>query len=81
MENKVKTSSSSIVIRQFMEFARGEVPVHAPKNEFQTVSVTDEEFYCLKCFTKGLWDVWEGLHDGLRFRLGRCRACGCERTL
>ena len=81
MENKVKTSGSSVVIQQFLAFARGEVERHAPRNEFRTVEVTAEEQYCLKCFTKGSWDVWSGVHDGLSFRIGRCRNCGNEVTL
>lgn len=81
MENKIKTSGSSVVIQQFVALARGEVEPHAPRNEFRTVEVSTEVLFCLNCFTNGNWDVWEGVHDGMSFRIGRCRNCGNEVTL
>ena len=75
------SGGTSLVVRLFMEFVCGRVAVHVPQNEFVTVAVGVEEGYCLKCFVTGLWDVWIGRHDGLSFRLGRCRVCGKEKTL
>lgn len=75
------TSSSSVVVWQFMALVRGEVGVHRPVNEFRTLAVTVEEQVCPKCHWKGSWDLWHGAHDGLIFVLGRCRCCGLEMTL
>jgi hypothetical protein len=72
---------TSLVVRLFMDVVYGRTAVHMPQNEFVTVAVVVEERYCLKCFTDGLWDVWKGCHDGLSFKIGRCRACGKEVTL
>lgn len=72
---------TSLVARLFMEIVYGRVAVHVPQNEFITVAVEVEERYCLKCFTTGLWDMWIGRHDGLNFKVGRCRCCGNEVTL
>lgn len=74
-------TGTSLVVRLFVALACWEVDVHAPQNEFVTVAVEAEERYCLKCFNAGIWDVWIGQHDGLEFRLGRCRVCGKEMTL
>lgn len=72
---------TSLVVRQFVAIVRGEVPVHAAVNEFKTETVEVVERYCIKCFTTGAWDVWVGRHEGLNFKLGRCRCCGKEQTL
>jgi hypothetical protein len=72
---------TSLVVRQFVAIVRMEVPVHKPANEFQTELVEAVDRYCLKCFTNGIWDVWVGRHEGLSFKLGRCRCCGKEQTL
>ncbi len=72
---------NSVVVLQFVEFARGNVPLHCPANEFQTVGVTCGEKYCLRCLKMRVFDMWSGVHDGLNFCLGRCRFCGVEVTL
>jgi hypothetical protein len=72
---------TSLVVRQFMAIVRQDVAVHKPANEFQTEVVETTERKCLKCFTTGVWDVWVGRHEGLSFKLGRCRCCGKEQTL
>jgi hypothetical protein len=72
---------TSLVVRQFVAIVRRDVAVHKPANEFQTEVVEATERYCLKCFTTGVWDVWVGRHEGLSFKLGRCRRCGKEQTL
>lgn len=72
---------TSLVVRQFVAFVRRDVPVHEPKNEFVTEAVEAEVHVCSKCCVEGVWDVWIGSHDGLSFKLGRCRCCGMERTL
>lgn len=81
MNNKTDFQGTSLMVLQFVEILRGDVERHTPQNEFVTVAVEAKEYYCLKCFTDGLWDVWHGRHDGLEFKLGRCQACGEERTL
>lgn len=72
---------NSVVVLQFVDLARGAVPLHRPSNEFRTVGVTCGERYCLKCFDVRVFDMWFGVHDGLNFCLGRCRFCGTEVTL
>lgn len=74
-------TGTSLVVRLFMELIWKRAEVHVPQNEFVTVAVEFEPRYCLKCFNEGIWDVWIGHHDGLDFRLGRCRVCGKEMTL
>ena len=74
-------TGTSLVVRQFVAFVRKEVAVHVPRNEFVTVAVEAEMYVCPKCCVEGLWDVWIGRHEGLSFKLGRCRCCGKERTL
>lgn len=75
------SGGTSVVVRQFMEILRGETPPHPPQNEFVTLAVRTETRYCLKCYINDDWDVWHGVHDGLKFKLGRCRCCGVEVTL
>jgi len=77
----ISVKGTSVLVQQFMAIVRREVAVHAPANEFVTVAVGVEERRCVKCFITGLWDVWMGQHDGLDFKLGRCRVCGKEQTL
>jgi hypothetical protein len=79
--NSYTDEASSVVVRQFMEYVRGLIERHEPRNEFRTLSVGVEERCCLRCSVTGLWDVWMGLHDGLNFKLGRCRVCELEKTL
>jgi len=74
-------NSNSIAVRQFVAIVRGEISVHVPRNEFQTVQVGKDERYCLRCCAVRVWDLWRGKHEGLEFLLGRCRACGLEKTL
>ena len=74
-------NSKSVAVQQFLEIVRGELPVRAPANEFQTVRVEAVERYCLKCCAARMFDAWHGQHGGAAFTLGRCRACGKEVTL
>ena len=77
----METKSTSVAVRQFVAILRAEVPVHEPRNEFETVAVEAEMRYCLKCFGVRTFDMWRGRHEGREFRLGRCRCCGAEVTL
>lgn len=81
MSETSTTYETSLAARQFLALARGEMAIHAPRNEFVTVAVEREERFCRRCYAERVWDVWHGRHDGLAFALGRCRACGTERTL
>lgn len=74
-------NSNSVAVRQFMAIVRQEVPVHVPANVFRTMEVTSDERYCGRCCAVRGWDLWHGRHDGVNFCLGRCRACGLERTV
>lgn len=78
---EMSDNSNSVAVRQFMAIVRLETPVHVPANMFRTTALVAEERYCGRCCDVRVWDMWHGRHDGVNFCLGRCRACGLERTV
>lgn len=68
------TRGSSLAVRQFVDLARGDMPVHAPNQPWQVESVIDVEGYCLRCCDVRIFDVVSGRGRAVAF----CRACGLE---
>lgn len=75
------SQGTSLIVQMFLSFAKGEIKMHKPANEFTTIAVETRGRYCLNCFTVTLFDVWHGIHDNLKFKIGRCRSCQNEVTL
>lgn len=65
---------SSMVVRQFVAVAFGEMPVHSPMAPWKVVRVVAEERYCLGCFGVRAHDVVVGDDRSAIF----CRCCGKE---
>ncbi len=68
--------SSSLAVRQFVAFVRGDLPVHQPRNEFRVERMTTAEMYCQKCCGVRKCDMAEGRGpDGLWWDFRICRSC------
>ncbi len=68
------TVGTSLAVRQFVDLARGDLPVHTPNQPWRVESVEAVEGYCLRCCDLRCFDVVSGKGRTVAF----CRACGLE---
>ena len=76
-------TETSLIVRQFLALARGEVAVQVPANGFRAEAVKPEEHYCLKCLGVRWFDVVYGV-SGITCQVRGvmmkwCRGCGAWR--
>lgn len=64
---------SSLAVRQFVDLARGWVPVHQPSQPWRVEAVSAVERYCLRCCDVRIFDVVSGAQE-----TAFCRVCGEE---
>lgn len=72
-------NSTSLAVRQFVAFARGEDAPHEPINPWQVEAVTAEKRYCFRCYGDRWFDMVQAVTcDGKKVMVKRCRCCGAE---
>lgn len=68
------SQGSSLAVRQFVDVARGWIPVHTPSQPWRVVTLIMDERYCMGCFDVRIFDVLCGMDAEAAF----CRCCGKE---
>lgn len=77
---QITGNGTSLAVRQFMAFARGEDVPHEPSNPWRVEEVTVEgKRYCSSCYGDRWFDVVQAVTcDGKSVTIRRCRCCGAE---
>lgn len=80
MKNEVEIQSgTSLVVRQFVAFVRGEDVPHEPSNPWIVQRVAPTQQYCLTCCGVRWFDVIQAVTvDGKPLAISICRCCGAE---
>ena len=70
---------TSLAVKHFVAFARGDDEPHAPINPWMVRSVVPARQYCLKCCEARWFDVIRAVTvDQKLISISKCRACGTE---
>lgn len=77
--NKIEGVGTSLAVRQFVAFARGEDVPHKPSNPWRVTAVVPTLRYCLSCYGSRWFDEVQAVTvDGKPISVFRCRVCGAE---
>lgn len=77
--NKIEGVGTSLAVKQFMAFARGEDVPHEPSNPWHVTAVVPALKYCLSCCGSRWFDEVQAVTaDGKTILIYRCRVCGAE---
>ena len=72
-------NGTSLAVRQFVAFIRGEDAPHEPINPWRVEEVWAKNRYCLNCYGDHWFDVvMARTVDGKPLTMKRCRGCGAE---
>jgi hypothetical protein len=76
---QIQGNRTSLAVRQFVAFVRGEDEPHEPSNPWQVERVIPAQQYCLSCCGARWFDVIQAVTvDGKNVSISRCRCCGAE---
>lgn len=76
---QIQGNGTSLAVRQFVAFLRGEDAPHEPSNPWRVERVVMAQKYCLACFGIRWIDVVMAVTvDGKPLAISICRCCGRE---